>query len=287
MSAADTALHVVRWAIAASPGVSPPRGLPSAPETLLEPSAELRDALAGLAATASARLRLGNPPLDESRPLGLDGLVFALAVATADVPQIAGALVGGLHATDNVWEWVVRHALTAAALPYLHPEMADQLRARSPLTALFERPPGEQDRDALVAAEGLRRHPAGRLALQLQLSRPTGDPAVRAWRTRLLERLRLDPDGRDIVLDVYEAAMVHHEDEHLAQAREALGLFLDATAAHDAARLDDALATADWWGPLRALERDDVGELRARRYLGYRYREGIRVHDVGRRLRGM
>ncbi len=286
MSAADTALRVVRWALAGEAGGPPPRGDLLATDELLHPPAELRSALAELAATAAARLRLGDPPVDAKGGPGLDGLVLAVAIAHADAPALAGALLGGMPRTRNPWEWVVRHALTAPALPYVHPVLADQLRARSPLTALFERPPGRQDASAVAAAERLRRHPAGRLALQLRLARPTGDPAIRAWRTRLLERLRLDETGRGFVLDVFEAAMVHHQQEHLAQSRQALGVFFDPVAARDDARLEDALATADWWGPLRALEVTDIDALRARRYLGYAYREGIKVHRIGRRMRG-
>ncbi|MCP4654566.1 MAG: hypothetical protein GY856_04000, partial [bacterium] len=136
MSAADTALRVVRWALVAAPGVPPPHGLPLAPETLQQPPAELREALAELAAVTSARLRLGNPPLDEDRAPGLDALVLALAIATTQLPGgFSEALLGGLPPTGNAWEWVVRHALTLPALPYLHPDLADELRARSPLTA--------------------------------------------------------------------------------------------------------------------------------------------------------
>ncbi len=298
MSAADTALRVVRWAAAEGPGPAPPpdgrgeaplpRGDYLAPEALLAPSGELSGALGELAAATAARLRLGHPPLGDRRALGLDPLVLAFALGCAHQPALASALLATLEPPANAWGWVARHGLVAPALRSLPAELAEECRGLSPLTALLERPAGRQDAAALEAAERLRRHPAGRLALQLHLARPTVDPAVRRWRTRLLETLRAaGDDGRDFVLEVYEAAMVHHQDELLDQARRARGVFLDRVAASDSDRLDDATTAADWWGPLWAVERSDLGALRRRRYLGYAYREGLRIYSHGRKLRGL
>ncbi len=293
MSAAVTALRVVRWAaVEGRPGPLP-RGDYMAPEELLAPGDELRDALGELAAVTAARLRLGHPPLGDNGALDLDSLVLAFALGSAHQPALAAALLGTLDRPANAWEWVARHGLVSPALRYLPetrlpPAMADECRGVSPLTALLERPAGRQDTAALEAAERLRRHPVGRQALQLHLARPTGDPAVRRWRTRLLETLRAaGDDGRDFVLEVYEAAMVHHQDETLDQARRAREVFLDPIAAQDSDRLDDAISAADWWGPLWAVERSDLGALRRRRYLGYAYREGLRVYTHGRKLRGI
>ncbi len=288
MSAADTALRVVRWAAAEGRPGPLPRGDYMAPEELLAPGDELRDALGELAAVTAARLRLGHPPLGDNGALGLDSLVLAFALGSAYQPALAAALLATLERPMNAWEWVARHGLVAPALPNLPPAMAEECRDVSPLTALLERPAGRQDTAALEVAERLRRHPMGRQALQLHLARPTGESAVRRWRTRLLETLRAaGDDGRDFVLEVYEAAMVHHQDETLDQARRAREVFLDPIAAQDSDRLDDATSAADWWGPLWAVERSDLGALRRRRYLGYAYREGLRVYTHGRKLRGI
>ncbi len=299
MSAADTALRVVRWAAAEGHPelTSPredrrreplPRGDYMAPEELLAPGDELRDALGELAAVTAARLRLGHPPLGDDRALGLDSLVLAFALGSAYQPALAAALLATLDRPANTWEEVVRHGLVAPALRFVPAALADECRGASPLTALLERPAGRQDAAALEAAERLRRHPAGRQALQLHLARPTGDPAVRRWRTRLLETLHAaGDDARDFVLEVYEATMVHHQDETLDQARRAREVFLDPIAAQDSDRLDDAKSAADWWGPLWAVERSDLGALRRRRYLGYAYREGLRIYTHGRKLRGL
>jgi hypothetical protein len=297
VSAATSALAVLRWALAACTGAGeawvergspaptpagpPPRGDFLAPDELLRPPVELSEALADLGAVAAARLRLGDPPLGDGAPPGLDSLVVALSIATASAPPIAAILLASVPASGRAWEWVLRHALVAPALPHLDAELAEGLRAASPLTALFERPPAEGEGMALAACERLLAHRAGRLALGLQLAAPTPDDAVRTWRGRLLARLRHDPATRPFVLDVYEAALIHHRDGHLDAVRAAQAALI----AGD--RVDAALATSDWWGPLWALERADVAALRARPYLGYDYREGLRLHGLARRYRGL
>lgn len=327
MSAADTALRVLRWAAAEGRPGPLPRGGFRLPEELLAPDEELRGALGELAAVTAARLRLGNPPLGDSRAPGLDGLVLAFALGCYHLPELAEDLLATLGEPSSAWEWLIRHGLIAPALPFLPEALADECRLASPLTALFDRPAGERDAAALDAAARMRRHPAAGLALRLHLARPSQGPAVRRWRTRLLETLRAEGDaGRAFVLDVYEAAMVHHEDEVLEQSRRALEVFRDPAASQaprhprdtgairgrtvsdlyeagaleqsraredlhipmqDSRRIEDAISAADTWGPLWAIERSHLGALRERRYLGYAYREGLRVYSYGRKLRGL
>lgn len=286
MSAEDTVLRVLRWAIEGGTG-PPPRGDLRAAERLAHPDEKVRSALGELASVGAARLRLGEPPLEDTSPLGLDGLVLAAALGSADLPELALALLATVEPARTPWSWVLRHGLAAPALAFAGDELADALRGASPLTALLERPPGRLELPARVIADRLRLNARGRLMLQLELARPTADPAVRRWRTRLLDGLRVqDDDSRALVLEVYEAAMVHHEEQTLAQTRAALAVLTDALAAADEARLEDALAAARWWAPLRALEKTHVDELRGRRHLGYAYREGLKICGHAERLRG-
>lgn len=282
MSAADAALAVLEWAL--FPAGPPPRGDVFSPARLLQPGPELKTALSQLAAVAAARLRLGNPPLGEKAPPSLDAGALALAISLADLPFLAAKLVDELPRTRNAWEWVLRHGLAAPAHPHLAPDLAVRLRSCSPLTMLLDHPPEDMESDAVATAQRLIGDRAGRRALQLALAQPSQDAAVRRFRGRLLERLRLTADGQDFVLAVYEAAMVHHETEHVAQARAALAALAGGAGAPAAGRLDESLATADWWGPLWAIERIDVAALRARLYLGYAYREGLRAYGLRRRM---
>jgi hypothetical protein len=285
MSAAETARRVLDWAAAAE-GPPPPGDLLAA-ERLVRDDEELRGALARLGAMTAARLRVklehGEPPR-----VGLHGLVLAAALGVRQIPELARALIATLPAPDGTWECLVRHGLAEPALSFLPAEMADDVRAVSPLSGLLERPAPGQESIALSWARRLWSEPSLRLAVILALARPAAVPAVRRWRAELLDRFRLDGDeGRRFVLDVYEAAMAYHEQEWIGLVRAARAILLDPLLAAGDERLDDALAVADWWGPLAALDRTHLGELGERRYLGYAYREGLRFHLDSRRLRGI
>ena len=298
MSATTTALRVVEWALA--PEGPPPGGDLRQAEALARPSPELAERLGQLAAVTAARLRLAAPPLGDGAPLAAETAVLAAALGSLQTPALAAALAGALGPARHPAEWVTRHGLAGSAVPYLPAAAAEPCMAASPLTALIERPAPGGEAAALQVANRLLADPAGRLALKLRLARPATDPSVRRWRAALLDRLRLaDVTGaaaagegpgearhRSFVLDVYEAAMVHHEPEHLQQLRWARSVILDPLAAADDSRLFDALAVAEWWGPLAAIERGDVDALRTRRYLGYAYRQGLELHRLARRLRG-
>jgi hypothetical protein len=211
----------------------------------------------------------------------------AVAVGARAAPELARLLLRAVPPAGAPAEWLARHGALAPAREYLPEALADDCLLLSPLTALLARPVEGHVGEAMAVARRFLAHPAGRLALQLQLARPTPDPAVLRWRQTLLDRLRLDGDaGADFVLDVYEAALVHHLPEVLAQARAARAVLYDPDAAGDDARLDAAQALADWWGPLAALERTHGAALRARPYLGYDYRAGIALYRLARRLTG-
>ena len=123
--------------------------------------------------------------------------------------------------------------------------------------------------------------------LQLALAEPASVSCVRFWRHELLERLRLAGDrGREFVLDVYEAMLIHYSEQALRQVHAARAVITDAQAAADESRLREALAVAAWWESLWALQRSHPEELRARRYLGYDYREGLALYRLAQRLTG-
>ncbi len=127
----------------------------------------------------------------------------------------------------------------------------------------------------------------GRASLILHMARPEEEVDVRDWRRVLLDRLRLgDAHERSFVLDVYEAMMIHHQEEAMARIRDARAVLTDPEASKDEKRSRDALSAAAWWGPLWAIERSDVDALRARPWLGYAYREGMALHRMSRRLIG-
>ena len=72
----------------------------------------------------------------------------------------------------------------------------------------------------------------------------------------LLGNLRLQSDdGREFVLDVYEAALIHHRTETIEQVRAAQAVLDNPAASADERRLEEALSIAKWWEPLSALDR--------------------------------
>src|SRR5205814_1348957 len=115
--------------------------------------------------------------------------------------------------------------------------------------------------------------------LQRSLAQPSPSPEVRRWRQDLMGRLRLQDDaGRDFVLDVYEAALIHHRAEVLDQVYAARSVLENPVASADDRRLGEALSIAEWWEPLSALDRSNPSALRDRRYLDRCYRQGITLY---------
>jgi hypothetical protein len=284
MSATDTAQRVIEWAMATGNGV-PPQGDVSATEQLAHPSAPLRSALGQLTALTAARLRLGMPALGDSGPIGVGALIIAAAIGVANVPEAAAIVMRAVPPATAPIDWIARHGVVVRALPFLPDAFADECRHASPLTAMLDRPTTGQDAQAIGVMDKLLKHPAGRLSLTLHFAQPTPDVHVREWRQDLLERMRLS--NQDFVLDIYEAMMIHHQREALDQVKAARAVIIDRIAASEEQRLRDALSVADWWGPLWALERANVDALRARRYLGYAYRDGIALFQLARRMRGL
>ena len=290
MSATETALRVAEWAIGGSG--PPPQGDLLDPETLSHPEPLLGQVLGELAAVAAARLRLSSPVLGVRGCLGAGEAVLAAALGVMHTPELLQTLLQIIPPLRYPLQWVTRHSLVGQALPFFPdadaevatPPVAACLGV-SPLTALLTHPPEGQRSELLAFSQELLQHGEGRRLLQLALAKPTPNPHIRHWRRELLERLRLtEENGRDFVIDVYEAAMVFYEQDTLEQVRTARTVLSHAGA--DEACLRNALAVAVWWGPLRALERSYPDALRARRYLGYGYREGIALYQLAQRLTG-
>ncbi|MGK7875975.1 MAG: hypothetical protein AB4426_22565 [Xenococcaceae cyanobacterium] len=285
MSATDTALRVIEWAMLNPEGrESIPQGDLGATEKLANPSATLSQALEQLTAVTAARLGLEMPLLGDNRSLGVGGIVMAAAMGTTNL-ELARILLSAVSEPSSSGDWVARHGLIAPALRFLADEIADDYRERSPLTIVLNRPAAGQEGLAIDIALKLLEQPTARLSLILHLAKPTLDIKVRNWRSDLLERLRLASEReRKFVLDVYEAMMIYHQQEALNQVKAAYAVMTDPKAASDEALLQDALSIASWWKPLWAIERADVDALRVRRYLSYTYREGIKLFQLSQKL---
>jgi hypothetical protein len=279
---------MIDWAIGGDG--PPPRGDLRDAEDLAEPPDRLREAARRLVAATAARLRWGHPPLGDPRPLGAATIVLAAILGAPDPDrlQLAGLLLPILDEPDaTAGDLVGRHGLLAPALLHLPEPMADDCRARSPLTAVLERPAPGQESSAVATARRILEDARGRASLQLHLARPTDDARVRRWRAELLDRLwRGDEAGRQFVLDVYEAAMIHHRPRALEQIDGAGEVLRSSLAARDGAALRDAMAVADWWGPLWMIHRQDIDALRARPYLHIDFLEGLRLYQLRRRMMG-
>jgi hypothetical protein len=288
MSATQTVQAIVEWAMAQPSFASaPPAGDLLLLDQLAKPPEALCQLLGQLTAVTTARLRFSSPPLGDDGSVSLGALLIAAAIGTAQIPELAQLLLTAVPDSTSPVEWVARHGVVEPALRFLPEPVADDCRLVSPLTALLDRPVASQTAAALEVATKLIARPVERLALTLHLAKPTSNDEVRNWRQMVLDRLRLHNDvGRDFVLDVYEAMMVHHEQEALAQVRAARALVTNPLVKHEDASLYSALSAANWWRPLWALERADISLLRARRYLGYSYREGIALFKLCQRLVG-
>ena len=70
----------------------------------------------------------------------------------------------------------------------------------------------------MAACDRLREHPEGRRLLVQTFAQPAERSDVRRWRRQALDLIRLEgPTGRQLVLDVYEAATVCFHDNVRAQ----------------------------------------------------------------------
>ncbi len=289
MSATDTAIRVIDWALRQVAG-PPPRGDLLNVPALIRPAEELKTALRQLAVVTTARLRLSSPP-DGEGYLGVGEAILATALGALHTPVLAQYLLQAVPAPNCTVQWITRHGLLEPALSFLTDNSLAEVRTAcllvSPLTALLADPPQQQHGDLVQFALELLDYPAGQRLLQLAMAEPALVRRVRLWRHELLERLRLAGDqGREFVLDVYEAMLIHYPEQALRQVHAARAVITDIQAAAEESRLREALAVAAWWESLWALQRSHPEALRARRYLGYQYREGLALYRLAQRLTG-
>ncbi|MGO8673141.1 MAG: hypothetical protein ACLQVD_17510 [Capsulimonadaceae bacterium] len=301
MSAMDTAIRVIRWAYGTSPQPSPwkgegaresmppPQGDIMGIDGLTRPTTEARECLGNLAALTAARLRMGPGAGEAAESVDAGLLVLAVAIGVSAHPKLVKALRGAIpDPLHSPWiDWVTRHGLVSPALRYTSQDVADELRSVSPLTCLLDRPgPGDEPM-AWKTLEKAMANPKHRAAITVLLAIPDADPAVRGWRSRMLDRLRTGDDrARAFVLDVYETALVSYRDPIATQIREARTALFGGSAGLEASEIAGALTVAEWWGPLWRLCREDIDSLRQRYYLGYDYLDGIKLYQRSRNLTG-
>ncbi len=288
MSAVDTAQRVIEWAMTMNAmSAPPPLGDVRSTEQLAQPPESLCRSLGELTTITAARMRLGAPPLGDREQVGLGSLIIAAAIGVSSIPEFSRIVLSAVPQSESPVDWVARHGIVLPALSYLTEEVADDCRILSPLTALINRPVKGYDDQAIDVARFLLENKHGRVSLVLHLARPIQDLKVREWRNTLLDLLRLGKEHeKTFVLDVYEAMMIHHQQEAIDQVRNARTVMTDPKSASDENRLRDALSVCGWWGPLWTIERSNINALRARPYLGYAYREGMALYQMSRKLTG-
>lgn len=285
MTAADTALRVLIWAMADAVGrpLAPaPTGDLTAAGELADPDPAQRTAISDLTTITAARLRLTRPAFGDPRPLPPDVLLMAAAVGAREHPvaaEILGAVAPAIVADDLL----VRHGLVRAVLAGVDPaarprppqprpaeRRADPavpeglivaLTDASPLTGVLGQPANPHRCEQLID-DVLLDDARGRNLLTLAWSVPPVEDAASQWRGTVLASLtRTHPD---LVLDVYETAMASHRRGHLARVA--------AARTHLASGyLRAAAATARWWQALAQMERSRPQRLSTRAALtGYR-----------------
>ncbi|MCP5420447.1 MAG: hypothetical protein H6970_01255 [Gammaproteobacteria bacterium] len=284
MSAVDTALRVLDWALT---GFGPPPiGDLRDAEQLKKPSGLLRHLLGAFAASNAARLGLRDLPPTQDHQVTLSGAILAAALGALHTPALARRLLAAVSPAPNPWDWITHHGLLARSLPFVadaDADLLDDFLSVSPLTAVVHHPAQGRRGEAFACAHDWLNQSADRNWLQRTLARPSQHPTVLHWRQELLERLRLTGEAEQtFVLNVYETAMIHHRPEYLEQIRHARDVLTTTQVKEETLRI--ALRVAAWWGPLTALEHSHPHELRARRQLGYAYREGISLHRLAQRL---
>ncbi|MDI3285135.1 hypothetical protein [Polyangium sp. 15x6] len=283
------AAEVIAWASAR--GGARPRGKAPLGEmgfpSLLTPPEVVRSAAAALASIHAAKLGLRAPPLGDARPLGPGGVVLAAAVGLAESPSVAEALAEACPELSGAWDLVLRDAITSRALATsIDADLADMLRARSPLSAALGRPaPGGED-ETIATIAALVRHPDGRRLVVQTFARPGAPRDVRRFRAAAMERLRTGDAGLlDLVIEVYEAALVFHRERVIEEIAAARGVI---TGRGDPeAKLEDALAVAAFYGPLGRIRRAHGELVRKRHGLDLEgMLEGTRLFQLGARFSG-
>jgi hypothetical protein len=287
MSAMDTAMRVLVWAIADGAGMAPAGDLGGAGE-LAAPTSDVQDAGIRLAVVSAARLRLAAPPLADSRPVTPGMVIMAAAIGARAQPTTAAMLMRAVASARSAYEMVARHALAMAMIRrygQLPDAMADpatallpMLRDASPLTGLLylPGPAGPLRCDQML--DELLRCADGRNLATLAMAVPPVTDEQSSWRGELLNGML--GEDRNWVLDVYETAMSWYAEGHrdrVRQAHKQLRRSLNAAT---------VAPTAAWWQALARLERTRPELLRERAGLTG-HRPGLQLYWDVWRLGGM
>ena len=287
MSAMDTAMRVLAWAIADAPGPAPTGDLIGAAE-LAEPAEDVRDTGIRLAVVSAARLRLAAPPLADPGPV-TPGVVIMAAAIGARAQPTAAMLLRAVSPARSAYELVARHSIVTAMIRrYRQPpdDTADPgtallpaLRDASSLTGLLDVPgPAGPSRCDQVLDQMLG-HADGRNLVTLALAVPPVTDEQSRWRGELLNGML--SEDREWVLDVYETAMSWYAEGHGCRARQAYQLLR-----RRPPNVAPAVPTAVWWQALARVERTRPELLRRRAGLTD-YRLGLHLYWDVWRLGGM
>jgi hypothetical protein len=283
MSAVATALSVLLWTRTSDDErparPAPPEGDLRELQELADPPPDVADEVVRVAVRGAARLRLDRLAEREHRPVGAGAVLLAAAIGARAQGDLAAEAVRAVPTARSLWDVLAHHAVVAPALPHCAgaPLLADRLRDASPLTALLDRPnpPGEAAAELLLE-DALLTHPQGRRLLTGVYCEAPASPAQALWRGRLLDQLRMQ--DRDVVLDVYEAALLRHRAAHLLLVQQAR---LCLTVPPD---LPAARPVAQWWAALARLERSHPRLLRARTGITRHYLAGVGLYRQVERL---
>ncbi|GIH10888.1 hypothetical protein Rhe02_89550 [Rhizocola hellebori] len=266
MTAADTAMLVMRWAHDGALGELPEGDL-SALAALGQPPDRLAATAVALSMVTQARLRLGPASQGETMRVAA-GLVVAAAVLGARRLPGVVQLLDAAPAPRSLSDLTAYHGVVQPAVRWIEANegassLTDRLRALSPLTGVLDHPANsgrEACLDLLLERETI---PGLHCAAAMAMAEPGDDSAQWNWRAEVLGVLRRR--GMSFVLDVYESARRHHAARHDAQIRTAMG-FLQGFTHRDPAR-----DVADYWQPFADLIAARPDSVRARPdLLGYR-----------------
>lgn len=282
----STVARLLHWAIS-EPGPHSDR-LPRLSYTNHDiPTSEPARLVAHLAAVTAARLRLGDPPLADDRPAGIEVLPLAVAIALHDSPPGLTAALDSVVAPTSARDLLARHGLVAGVLAApdgpQSPSLRGELTRHSPLTALFDHPSSAAVEPYITLLNEWRRHGDSRGTLTAALAEPPRSARAARWRAGLLGRYRYRSEDRQWLYDVYETALLTHGTPWLHRTQEAISVLTGARhglgADAEEEQFDWVEALAAWWGPLAVLVHRHPDELRARSML-LGYEPGIFLHRI-------
>jgi len=285
LTAARTVQDVLDWAM--MPDGSPPQGDLYDLSHLLRPDAALGNALTRLAGATAARLGLAPMASGNGAWLRPDALCLAAAVGGAGFQQEAAVeLVRAVPTPSDYWQRIVHHGLVSPAIrsATLSSALAEELLMKSPLTSILFLPPKGGEDAAIGVCKELAGSAEGRRLLIRYFADPDANAGQLSWRGRLMATLRLEPDHRSVVLDIYEAAVALHGVGWRRRIRAAAATL--GTPDPAGPDLNLALSVGRWWDPLRAIHAAQHQAIRDRNHLDFHtYLDGIRIAGAVNRLR--